>query len=156
MRTSEHLDAITQEDFDVNRYLGDWYEIARLDNSFEKGLEQTKANYKLRPDGGIDVTNSGYDPQKKKWKESRGKAYFVGSSNIASLKVSFFGTVYGGYNIIALDENYRYALVCGPNFDYLWILSRTKVLNDTVKQSLVNQAKQLGFATDKLIWVKHN
>ena len=105
----ENIEPVT--DFDVNRYLGTWYEIARLDHSFERGLQQVTAEYSLRDDGGIKVVNRGFDTQKQEWDEATGKAYFVGDKNIGQLKVSFFGPFYGGYNIIALDEAYQYAMV---------------------------------------------
>lgn len=139
--------------FDASRYLGKWYEVARLENRFERGLEQVTATYGLRSDGGISVLNRGYDPQKQKWHESEGKAYFTGAPTTAALKVSFFGPFYGGYNVIALDDDYQYALVSGPNRDYLWILSRTPTIPDTVKHDYLRVAHNLGFATDKLLWV---
>lgn len=140
--------------FDANRYLGKWYEIARLENRFERGLEQVTAIYGERNDGGISVLNRGYNPESKKWSESEGKAYFTGKSTTGALKVSFFGPFYGGYNIIALDDNYQYALVSGPNRDYLWILSRTPTIPETVKLNYLRIASQLGFATEELLWVK--
>ena len=139
--------------FDVNRYLGKWYEIARLDHRFERGKDHVTATYAKRNDGGINVLNRGYDPVKKQWNESDGKAYFTGKPDIAALKVSFFGPFYGGYNVIALDEDYQYALVSGPNRDYLWILSRQPKIPDNVKQQYLTTAKRLVFAVDKLIWV---
>lgn len=142
------------EGFDSQRYLGTWYEIARLDHRFERGLEQVTATYSPRDDGGIKVVNRGYKPQKQKWQEGEGKAYFTGDPQRAALKVSFFGPFYAGYNVIALDKDYRYALVCGPNHHYLWILSRTPQLEEDVKQKLVDQARQAGFPVDELIWVK--
>ncbi len=142
--------------FDINRYLGRWYEIARLDHSFERGLENVSADYSLRDDGGIDVVNRGYNPDGKEWKEAKGKAYFVKDSSAGQLKVSFFGPFYGGYNIIALDQaGYSYSIVCGPDKSYLWILSRTPEMNPLLLSELVSQAKGLGFETDKLIYVKH-
>lgn len=141
------------EDFNLQRYLGKWYEIARLDHSFERGLTHISAEYSLRDDGGVRVLNSGYNPEKKVRESAEGKAYFTGDVNVGSLKVSFFGPFYGGYNIIALDkQNYSYAMVAGPNYNYLWILSRTPTLADTVLHKLVAQAKELGFATDELIY----
>ena len=141
--------------FDINRYLGQWYEIARLDHSFERGLSDVSATYQLQDDGSVKVTNRGYDTQRQAWKEAIGRALFIGDSNTASLKVSFFGPFYGGYHVIALDQlNYRWALVAGPDRDYLWILARDKTLPDEVREKLVSQARALGFATDKLIWVE--
>ena len=140
--------------FDIKRYLGRWYEIARLDHPFERGLEKIYAEYSLREDGGVKVVNRGFDPESGKWKEATGKAYFVADENIGMLKVSFFGPFYGGYNIIALDRDYSYALVCGPNRDYLWILSRTPEMEESIKTELIKKAKALGFDTDKLIFVR--
>ncbi len=142
------------ENFQSERYLGQWYEIARLDHRFERGLEQVTATYSPREDGGLKVVNRGFNTQKQRWQESTGKAYFTGDPQRASLKVSFFGPFYGGYNVIALDENYRYALVCGPNRSYLWILSRTSQLDAAVKEELVQKARENGFAVNALIWVK--
>lgn len=141
-------------DFDASRYLGKWYEIARLENRFERGLEQVSATYGKRSDGGISVANRGFDPQKGEWKLSEGKAYFTGKPTTAALKVSFFGPFYGGYNVIALDDDYQYALVSGPNRDYLWILSRTPTLPPQVRQNYLIIARGLGFAVDDLVWVK--
>ncbi|WP_409160413.1 outer membrane lipoprotein Blc [Pectobacterium sp. B2J-2] len=141
------------ENFDVNRYLGTWYEIARLDHRFERNLERVTATYSPRDDGGITVINRGFNIEKQEWKESTGKAYFTGSPQRGALKVSFFGPFYGGYNIIELDDEYRYALICGPNRDYLWILSRTPMLEAATRNKLVATAKRYGFPTEALIWV---
>ena len=143
--------------FELERYLGRWYEIARLDHSFERGLERVTATYSLRDDGGVKVLNRGYNPAETEWGEAEGKAYYVGEPDVGQLKVSFFGPFYGGYNIIALDKkNYRYALVAGPDRSYLWILARDPVLDQAVLDRLVETAKQMGFDTDQLIWVKHD
>jgi len=143
--------------FEIDRYLGTWYEIARLDHSFERGLSAVTADYSLRHDGGVRVVNRGYNEKSGEWDEAIGKAYFVGASDIGQLKVSFFGPFYGGYNIIELDKSgYQYSLVTGPDRDYLWILSRTAKMEAEVLQSLVNKARELGFATDELIFVKHD
>ena len=140
--------------FDIDRYLGTWYEIARLDHSFERGLERVTAEYSYRDDGGIKVLNRGFDPAKNRWKETIGKAYFVGDSNLGRLKVSFWGPFYGAYNIIDLDKkNYSYSLVCGPNKSYLWILAREPYMEEFLKSELIKKAKALGFATDKMIYV---
>ena len=140
--------------FQVDRYLGKWYEVARLDHSFERGLEQVTAEYSLREDGSIRVINRGYNTSKQQWEEAEGRAKFVGSKDVGHLKVSFFGPFYGGYNIVELDPNYQYVMIVGNDRDYLWILSRTPQLDAAVQQRLVEKAKSLGFATDKLIDVK--
>lgn len=144
----------------ANQYLGTWYEIARLDQSFERGLEKISATYSAKDDGGIKVLNRGFNVKKNEWKIAEGKAYFVdlpnaNKTNTGKLKVSFFGPFYGAYNIIALDVNYQHVMICGPDKSYLWILSRTPQLAEPIKQDLIAQAKALGFATDKLIYVSH-
>ena len=143
--------------FEINRYLGTWYEIARLDHSFERGLIDVSATYTLRDDGGIDVLNKGFDQKSGKWKQIKGKAYFVKDKSTGRLKVTFFWPFYGGYNIISLDEeNYSYALVCGPTRSYLWILAREKTLAQPVIDNLLETANNLGFKTENLIFVEQN
>lgn len=141
--------------FEAERYLGKWYEIARLEHSFERGLEQVSAAYSKRDDGGIRVLNRGYNPQTKEWKQAEGKAYFIDDDSIGRLRVSFFGPFYSSYNIIDLDtEGYRYAMVCGPDRSYLWILSRTPQMDADLQQRLRDKAKNWGFAVDELITVR--
>jgi apolipoprotein D and lipocalin family protein len=142
--------------FEVNRYLGKWYEIARLDHSFERGLTDVSATYALKSDGSLEVINRGFNTKKNDWKSATGRALFTGSPQQGSLKVSFFGPFYGGYHVLALDQaGYQWALVSGPDREYLWILARTKVLAPAIRDQLVAEAKKMGFATDKLIWVEH-
>lgn len=142
--------------FDVNRFLGKWYEIARLDHRFERGLEQVTATYSKRSDGNITVVNKGYNIDRGMWQDIEGVAKFTGSPDRAALKVSFFGPFYGGYNVIALDKEYRHALICGPNRDYLWILSRTPTVPAEVRQNLLDAAARQGFDVRKLIWVRQS
>jgi apolipoprotein D and lipocalin family protein len=143
----------------ADQYLGQWYEIARLDNYFERGLDKVTANYSLREDGGIKVINRGYDSKNNKWSEAEGKAYFTEPQNPdhsypGKLKVSFFGPFYAAYNIIELDKPYyNYVMVCGADKSYLWILSRSPQLPYPIKQHLLAKAKELGFATEQLIFV---
>ena len=148
--------AIPVDGFERERYLGKWYEIARLDHSFERGLEKVTADYSLRDDGGIHVVNRGYDTARRQWKEAIGKAYAVGDPTVGRLKVSFWGPFYSSYNIIALDhEDYAYAMVCGPTRSYLWILARTPQMDPRRKAQLIAKAQALGFKTDSLIHVAH-
>lgn len=143
--------------FELNRYLGKWYEIARLDHSFERGLSNVSATYSPRDDGGVKVLNRGYDDRAGVWKDAEGRAYFTGEPTVGSLKVSFFGPFYGGYHIVALDRaDYSYAMISGPSRDYLWILARTRQLPPAVLNDLLRQAKALGFATDQLIMVEQD
>lgn len=150
------------DNVDANQYLGTWYEIARLDHRFERGLDNVTANYELQKSGEIKVTNKGFNTAKKEWKEAVGKAYFIGQpyadkTYLGKLKVSFFGPFYGAYNIIALDKTlYNYVMICGPSKDYLWIMSRTPELTYPIKQHLVAKAQELGFAADNLIYVNQN
>jgi len=151
----EGLTSVTP--FDINRYLGKWFEIARLDHSFERGLSDVSATYTLNPDGSLTVINRGFNIKKDAWKSATGHAMFTGIATQGSLKVSFFGPFYGGYHVLALDQTgYQWALVAGPDRDYLWILARTKELAPEIRDQLVATAKQMGFATDKLIWVEQN
>ncbi|HAF95603.1 MAG: lipocalin [Elusimicrobia bacterium GWC2_51_8] len=139
--------------FEVQRYLGTWHEIARLDHSFERGLVSVTAEYSLRQDGGVKVVNRGYKTSSDKWKEAEGRAYFTGDRAVGQLKVSFFRPFYGGYNIIELDrENYSYAMVAGPSRSYLWILARAPELPPQIIRHLVIRARELGFDTEKLIF----
>jgi len=143
--------------FDANRYTGTWYEIARLDNRFEQGLEKVSATYTLSNDGGLYVLNQGWASASGEWEKAEGHALFVGAPDKGSLKVSFFGPFYGGYHIIALDkQNYRYVMLTGSDKSYFWILSRSKTLPQDILDSLLAQAQQQGFATDKLIFVKQD
>lgn len=141
--------------FELDRYLGTWYEIARLDHRFERGLNDVTATYTLREDEGINVVNRGCDRETGEWQQVDGRAYFIGDSDQGRLKVSFFGPFYSSYNIIALDlDDYNFALVSGPTRDYLWILSREPGMDSTIRTTLIEHAKTLGYDTDSLIEVK--
>lgn len=141
--------------FDLHKYLGRWYEIARLDHSFERGLIRVTTNYSLRPDGGIKIVNRGYSPEQNRWKQAVGKAYFVKGSDLGYLKVSFFGPFYAAYVVFDIDrKHYRYALVTGPNKSYLWILARRPSLDKALLNKLVAKVKAAGFDTHQLIFAK--
>ncbi len=145
------------EDFELDRYLGTWYEIARLDHRFERGLSNVSAHYSMREDGGVAVSNRGYRERDGEWDEAEGKAYFVDDADIGRLKVSFFGPFYGGYNVFALDrENYSYAMVAGPDRSYLWILARTPAIDVSLRDELVLKAAEAGFDIEELIFVEHD
>jgi len=145
------------DNFKLEKYLGKWYEIARLDHSFERGLTRITADYSLRDDGGIRVLNRGYSAKETLWKDAEGKAYFVEGPNRGYLKVSFFGPFYGSYIIFGLDhENYQYSLVCGPDKSYLWILARNPKIEEDIKNILIEKAAESGFDTSKLIFVNHD
>jgi len=141
-------------DFELQKYLGTWYEVARFDHSFERGLSNVTATYSLRADGKVKVVNRGFKTKSNTWSESVGKAKFAGDKNIGSLKVSFFGPFYGAYNIVKLDNEYKYSLVVSSGFDYLWLLSRQKTIPEDIKKAYLQKAQELGFDTEKLIWVK--
>ncbi len=142
------------DEFELDRYLGTWYEIARLDHKFERGLEQVSATYSMREDGGVKVLNKGYSPSKGEWNEAEGKAYFVESSDQGFLKVSFFGPFYGSYVVFELDkENYQQAYVAGPDESYLWYLSRTPTVTEQQLDAFIKRAESAGFNTEDIIIV---
>jgi len=150
----EGVDVVTG--FELDRYLGTWYEIARLDHSFERGLSEVTAEYALRADGSVNVLNRGYDAARGQWRKTEGRAIFAGDSSVGSLLVSFFGPFYGGYHIIALDkEDYTWAMVAGPTRNFLWLLARSPELEEEVFEELVAQARELDFPVEELIVVEH-
>ncbi|WP_346838359.1 lipocalin family protein [Microbulbifer sp. SAOS-129_SWC] len=143
------------DDFQLQRYLGRWYEIARLDNRFERGLSRVTAEYSLNDDGSVKVVNRGFDAEKGKWRQSVGKAKFAGADDVGQLEVSFFGPFYASYIVVALDrEHYDYALVSGYNKEYLWLLARKPQLPQATIDRLVAKARAAGFDTDKLLFVE--
>lgn len=140
--------------FETSRYLGKWYEIARLDHSFERGLSNVSAEYSIRKDGGIRVLNQGFSKKDNEWNEAEGKAYFVSGDTQGHLKVSFFGPFYSSYIIFELDKaNYEYAFISGYNNSYLWLLARKPSVDQTVIDHFITRSKALGFKTDGLIFV---
>ena len=149
----EGLQPVT--DFQADRYLGTWYEIARLDHSFERGLSKVTAEYSNKDDGSIQVGNRGYDADRGKWREARAVARFVGPADVASLKVTFFWPFSGAYHVIVLDrDGYNYAMVTSSSRDYLWILARQKHLDAAVQKDLLDKATGWGFRTEDLIFVE--
>lgn len=144
------VDNAVVKDFDLNRFLGSWYEIARFDHRFERGMEQTKANYTLREDGKVDVLNTGIKNGKPS--EAKGVAKLTDTPSL--LRVSFWGPFYSDYRILLLDNDYQYALIGSGSDDYLWILSRTPQISDETKDLILAEAQRRGYDTDKLIWVK--
>lgn len=149
-------DIVPVSNFNADKYLGQWYEIARIENRFEKNLSQVTANYSYRDDGGIKVVNRGFNEKTGKWEEAVGKAYFVGDENTGHLKVSFFGPIYGPYVVFELDENYQNSFVTNHNKKYLWFLSRNKEVSPLIKEKFLSKVDQMGFDTDELIWVEQS
>lgn len=141
--------------FDAEKYMGKWYEIARLDFKFEKDLNNTTAQYTFKEDESIAVLNRGFNVKKNEWQEADGKAKFVGDKNVAELKVTFFGPFYSGYNVIAIDQDYENALVIGESLKYMWILSRNKTISDSIKTDFLNRASDIGYKVEDLVWVEH-
>ena len=140
------------DDFDLSRYLGTWYEIARFDHSFERGLDNVTAEYLLRDDGMVDVINSGW--KDGKFEVANGKAKQPDPlTDPAHLKVSFFLFFYSDYNVMMLDDSYQVSLVGSKSPKYLWILSRTPELSDSVLDAVLEEAESRGYDTGKLIWV---
>lgn len=140
--------------FDASKYMGTWYELARIEHRFEKGLTQVSATYNLNADGSVTVLNRGYDSAKQEWREAQGKARFLGQADEAALKVSFFGPFYGGYNVVSLDDQYQTALVIGSSLDYMWILSRSKTIPEAQRQALLQKAQALGVDLGQVIRVE--
>lgn len=154
---STPVDAVPVANLDGDRYLGTWYEIARLDHSFERGLNEVTATYSRRDDGGIKVENKGCKAEKSEWSEATGKAYFTNGETTGQLKVSFFGPFYGKYIVFDLDEkDYGYAYVSGGSTKYLWLLSRTQDVSEARRSDFISKAQALGYDTDGLIWVEHD
>jgi apolipoprotein D and lipocalin family protein len=147
----DNVEPVSQ--FDTEQYLGTWYEIARLDHSFERNLERVTATYGLNEDGSISVLNKGFNTEKDEWRQAEGVAKPMGSSDIAHLKVSFFGPFYGTYAVFELADDYSHAFVSGYNTDYLWLLAREPDVSTEVRQRFINESQALGFDTSKLIWV---
>lgn len=144
------------QNFELERYLGDWYEIARLDFYWEKNLKNVKAEYSSKGDGSIKVVNTGTDIRTQKTKTSTGKAKLAGDAHQGALRVSFFGPFYSGYHIMHIDGNYEHALVFGDNLDYMWILSRTKTIPTEIRDKYLAYAEQSGYAVKDLVWTFHD
>lgn len=139
--------------FDLNKYAGKWYEIARLDHRFERGLEKVTATYSINSDGSVRVENRGFSTKSKEWEDAIGKARFAGDTNIGHLKVSFFGPFYGSYIIFDLDkESYQYSFVTGSQ-NSLWFLSRTPEVSDELKDKFLSIVQEAGYNTEELIFV---
>jgi len=153
--TSVPSDLTVVNNFEIDRFLGTWYEIARLNHKEERNLQQVSATYSLQSNGSILVVNKGFNSKKNVWKSIEGKARFNGPTSEGRLKVSFFGPFYGGYNILKLEEDYSIAMVAGPNRKYLWILARDKQIKTEQYNAYIEQAKAWGFATSELIVVEH-
>lgn len=143
--------------FELDRYLGKWYEIARMDHAFEQGMTNVTAEYSMRNDGGVRVINRGYLENEKKWKVAEGKAYFVDGKDQGFLKVSFFGPFYGSYIVFELDhDKYQYSVISGPDKSYMWILAREPKVSKVIQDALIAKAASFGFDTGKLIFVNHD
>lgn len=147
-----HVDNTPVQALDLSRYLGRWYEIARYDHRFERGLDNTVAVYTLKSDGTVRVENAGW--KGGKYKVSTGKAKQPRPlQEPALLRVSFFGPFYSDYRVLMLDEFYRFALVGSGNSKYLWILSRTPQIPYQTRLAIVHEAQRRGYDTNQLIWV---
>ncbi|MDP3300522.1 MAG: lipocalin family protein [Sulfuricurvum sp.] len=151
--TTVHLDTVSS--VDLNRYAGKWYEIARYENTFERGCVGATADY-TSLDGSIDVTNRCYDSLGKMTGEAKGSAKVVPESANSKLKVSFFWPFYGDYWVIKLADDYRYSVVGDPSRKYLWILARTPKLNESDRQAILTELPKFGYDADKLYWTSYS
>lgn len=138
--------------FELNRYLGEWHEIARLDHSFERGLTQVTANYSLNPDGSVKVLNRGYSAKENEWEEAEGLAKMNGPADRGQLKVSFFGPFYGAYHIVKLAPDYSMALIVGPDLTYAWLLARNPMPDKTQCQAFYTEATRIGIKPES--WIR--
>lgn len=146
------IDRTTVSDIDLKRYMGSWFEIARFDHSFERNLDYCEAFYALENDGTISVTNTGINSRTEHRKTSYGKAKL--GEQPGQLRVSFFWIFYSDYNILALSQEYEWALIGSKSEKYLWILSRTRHLDNNTRNNIIAIAQSRGYDTSKLIWVK--
>lgn len=146
------IDRTTVEDFDLHRFLGHWYEIARYENRFERHLEGVEAHYTLRDDGTIEVVNRGIDTRTGRVKESRGTA--KPTAVPGQLRVSFFLFFYSDFNILAIDPDYRWALIGSRSEKYLWILARTPRLGATTLAEILRIVEERGYPTASLNFVE--
>jgi len=156
MCSSANKEVEVVNNFSKEKYLGKWYEIARMDFKYEKDLNNTTAEYSAIDGNKIKVVNRGYNYKTGEWKEAVGKAKFKTTEDKGELLVSFFGPFYGAYNIVELDPDYQYSLVMGGSETTLWILSRSKTIPSQIKEKYLTKAKELGFDVSKFIWVEHN
>lgn len=144
------VDNSAVKELDLNRFVGSWYEVARFDHFFERGMSHTQANYVIRDDGNIAVTNIGIKDGKPKTAKGKAKR-----TDIPSLfRVSFFGPFYSDYRVMLLDADYQFMLIGSNSDNYLWILSRSLHLSEKAKATIIFEAQRRGYDTDKLIWVK--
>ena len=142
---------------DLNRYAGHWFEIARLDYKWEKHLSNCTADYSVMDNGKVKVVNRGFNEETQTWEESEGRAKFADSTqHTGALKVAFFGPFYAEYNIVSLDDDYKYALVVGKNTGYAWILSRERTIPSFILAAFLARAESIGVKTEDLIWTRHN
>lgn len=149
---AQTINTTTVDNLDVERYMGRWYELARYDHRFERNMERCEAYYTLEPDGKIAVRNSGIDTKTGLLRITDGKAKL--GKQPGQLRVSFFLFFYSDYNILALGEDYDWALVGSSSPKYLWILSRTPSLPKPTIEHILAIARQRGYDTEKLIWVQ--
>lgn len=145
--------AVAVQPFDKNRYLGKWYEIARLPSKLEKHLKDLTETYSLNDDGTIEVVTTAYNIKKEKWTSLSGTIKFSGPEDAGMLKVSYLKPFYAAYNVLDIDPDYKYALVCSSGLDYLWILSRETAIPDNVRAQFLYTALSVGFATENLEWL---
>ncbi len=145
-------DVIPVKGFEAERYLGQWYEIARLENRFEKGMINVTAHYSRREDGKIKVVNRGYEPDEEQWREAVGKAVFAQGPDVADLKVSFFGPFYAPYVVFELGEDYEYAFVTNNDKTFLWLLSRTPEISDELRAHFESKIQTMGFDTRTMVY----
>lgn len=153
---SSTLQIPTVKNFHLNKYLGTWYEIARMPHKFEKNLHHVTATYSLLDNGKIEVKNRGYNIKKEVWKDAFGKAWVPDENNPSELKVTFFWPFSAAYRIIYLEEDYSLALVTSKSSKYFWMLSRSPELEEGYYNNLIEKAKGWGFDTSQFVKVQQS
>jgi apolipoprotein D and lipocalin family protein len=146
----------TVRPFDLNRYLGKWYEIARIPQSFQKNCEKTTAEYSLRDDGSVRVLNRCFNVVSGEWKQAEGRATVPNRADPSKLKVSFFWPFSGNYWVIELGADYDYAVVGDPSREYLWVLSRQSSMDEVQLEEILARCEAKGFDTSRMVRTDHN
>lgn len=141
------------DNFEIDRYMGTWNEIARLPNLIEKNLHNLTEEYTLNEDGTVGVVTRAYNIEKNKPVEASGTAKLKGAGNRGEMGVAYYLPFYLDYNLLAIDPNYRYAMVSGSGMDYLWLLSRENTIPEEFKKQFITKATSLGFDIPKLQWM---
>lgn len=156
MRKTIPRKAVAVNPFEIDRFLGKWYEVARLDYKFDRNIMNTSVDFSLKPNGNLRVVKRWYNYYKKRKEINIGMAKFAGPIYEAKMLLSFRKPLYFGYNVIGIDADYKYALVVGEDLRHLWLLSREHTIPEDIRRAFIHQASLIGYDISKLIWVDQN